>query len=120
MGLEQGVGEAHLVPEVGEADRRAPDKYSSCTIREIGTLRRRRTRVAIYRLATALRYPPLKLVSTALQSTATRTNRARDEGLAPQVRMQEPRREPAADPFQHDPTRSYTGPTYPGGTSIGF
>lgn len=59
--------------------------------------------IAVYRVATALSYPPLKLVADALkisQSTATRLiSRARDAGLAPEVRIQEPRRAPAVDPF---------------------
>lgn len=84
--------------------------------------------IAIYRVATALSYPPLKLVSDTLkisQSTATRImSRARDSGLAPEVRIQEPRRAPAVDPYfpgsgPYDPSRPYTGPSSPGGPSIG-
>jgi hypothetical protein len=78
--------------------------------------------IAVYRVATALSYPPLKLVSDTLrisQSTATRLmNRARDSGLAPEVRIQEPRRAPAVDPYS-DPTRPHTGPSGSGGPSIG-
>ncbi|HYI50021.1 MAG TPA: hypothetical protein VEX42_00465 [Microbacterium sp.] len=59
--------------------------------------------IAIYRVATALSYPPLKLVSDTLkisQSTATRfMSRARKVGLAPEVRIQEPRRAPAVDRY---------------------
>ncbi|WP_345802960.1 hypothetical protein AAIB33_07730 [Microbacterium sp. AZCO] len=80
--------------------------------------------VAVYRVATALSYPPLKLVSDTLkisQSTATRImTRARDEGLAPEVRIQEPRRAPAVDPFQHDWRRPHTGPSRPSGPSLGM
>lgn len=83
--------------------------------------------VAIYRVATALSYPPLKLVSDTLQvsqSTATRImSRARDDGLAPEIRIQEPRRAPAVDPYSpgqaYDPSRPYAGPSGPGGPSIG-
>ena len=84
--------------------------------------------IAIYRVATALSYPPLKLVSDTLkisQSTATRImSRARDIGLAPEVRIQEPRRAPAVDPYfpgsgPYDPSRPHTGPASPGGPSIG-
>jgi hypothetical protein len=76
----------------------------------------------VYRVATALSYPPLKLVADTLrisQSTATRImSRARDSGLAPEVRIQEPRRAPAVDPFRH-PGGPITGPGQPGGPSIG-
>lgn len=79
--------------------------------------------IAVYRVATALSYPPLKLVSDTLQisqSTATRLmSRARDSGLAPEVRIQEPRRAPAVDPY-FDPARPHTGPERPGGPSIGL
>ena len=84
--------------------------------------------IAIYRVATALSYPPLKLVSDTLkisQSTATRfMSRARDVGLAPEVRIQEPRRAPAVDPYfpgfgPYDPSRPHSGPSSPGGPSIG-
>ena len=79
--------------------------------------------IAVYRVATALSYPPLKLVSDTLrisQSTATRLmSRARDSGLAPEVRIQEPRRAPAVDPY-FDPRSPHTGPARPGGPSIGL
>ena len=80
--------------------------------------------VAIYRVATALSYPPLKLVSDTLkisQSTATRImSRARDSGLAPEVRIQEPRRAPAVDRYfpgtgPYDPSQPHRGPANPGG-----
>ncbi|MEU1972840.1 hypothetical protein ABZ477_14380 [Microbacterium sp. NPDC019599] len=78
--------------------------------------------VAVYRVATALSYPPLKLVADTLdisQSTATRLmSRARDSGLAPEVRIQEPRRAPAVDPFLHR-SGPITGSGRPGGPSIG-
>jgi hypothetical protein len=78
--------------------------------------------IAVYRVATAISYPPLKLVSDTLkisQSTATRfMTRARDAGLAPEVRIQEPRRAPAVDPY-NDPSRPHYGPSGPGGPSIG-
>ena len=79
--------------------------------------------IAVYRVATAISYPPLKLVSDTLkisQSTATRLmTRARDAGLAPEVRIQEPRRAPAVDPY-NDPSRPHYGPSRPGGPSIGL
>lgn len=79
--------------------------------------------ISVYRVATALSYPPLKLISDTLrisQSTATRLmSRARDTGLAPDVRIQEPRRAPAVDPY-NDPSRPHTGPAHPGGPSIGL
>lgn len=79
--------------------------------------------IAVYRVATALSYPPLKLVSDTLrisQSTATRfMSRARDSGLAPEVRIQEPRRAPAVNPY-FDPSRPHTGPSRPSGPSIGL
>lgn len=78
--------------------------------------------IAVYRVAAALSYPPLKLVSDTLgisQSTATRLmSRARDDGLAPEVRIQEPRRAPAVDPY-FDPSRPHPGLTHPGGPSVG-
>ena len=78
--------------------------------------------IAVYRVATALSYPPLKLVSDTLrisQSTATRLmSRARDSGLAPEVRIQEPRRAPAVNPY-FDPSRPHAGPARPGGPSVG-
>jgi hypothetical protein len=78
--------------------------------------------IAVYRVATAISYPPLKLVSDTLQisqSTATRLmTRARDAGLAPEVRIQEPRRAPAVDPY-NDPSRPLYGPAGAGGPSIG-
>lgn len=74
--------------------------------------------ISVYRVATALSYPPLKLVADTLQisqSTATRLmSRARDSGLAPEVRIQEPRRAPAVDPYS-----PHQGPAQPGGPSIG-
>lgn len=74
--------------------------------------------ISVYRAATALSYPPLKLVADTLQisqSTATRLmSRARDSGLAPEVRIQEPRRAPAVDPCS-----PHQGPAQPGGPSIG-
>ncbi|WP_404433891.1 hypothetical protein LG299_05125 [Microbacterium lacus] len=77
---------------------------------------------AVYRVATAISYPPLKLVADTLevsQSTATRLmTRARDAGIAPEVRIQEPRRAPAVDPY-NDPTRPHYGPSGTGGPSIG-
>ena len=83
--------------------------------------------IAIYRAATAISYPPLKLVADTLkisQSTATRLmTRARDAGLAPEVRIQEPRRAPAVDPYNpgrpYDPAAPHAGPSGPGGPSIG-
>jgi hypothetical protein len=83
--------------------------------------------IAVYRVATAISYPPLKLVADTLQisqSTATRLmSRARDSGLAPEVRIQEPRRAPAVDPYNpggsYDPTAPHHGPFQPGGASIG-
>ena len=83
--------------------------------------------IAIYRAATAISYPPLKLVADTLkisQSTATRLmTRARDAGLAPEVRIQEPRRAPAVDPYNpgrpYDPAAPHTGPSGPGGPTIG-
>ena len=84
--------------------------------------------IAVYRVATAISYPPLKLVSDTLkisQSTATRLmTRARDAGLAPEVRIQEPRRAPAVDPYNpgrpYDPSAPHVGPSGPGGPSIGL
>jgi len=84
--------------------------------------------IAIYRVATALSYPPLKLVSDTLkisQSTATRfMSRARKVGLAPEVGIQEPRRAPTVDRYfpgfgPYDPSRPHSGPSSPGGPSIG-
>jgi DNA-binding transcriptional ArsR family regulator len=83
--------------------------------------------IAVYRIATAISYPPLKLVADTLkisQSTATRLmTRARDAGLAPEVRIQEPRRAPAVDPYNpgrpYDPAAPHAGPSGPGGPSIG-
>ncbi|MDQ7880320.1 hypothetical protein Q9R08_20195 [Microbacterium sp. QXD-8] len=83
--------------------------------------------ISVYRVATAISYPPLKLVADTLQisqSTATRLmSRARDSGLAPEVRIQEPRRAPAVDPYNpgkpNDPAAPHQGPTQPGGPSIG-
>lgn len=82
--------------------------------------------IAVYRVATAISYPPLKLISDTLkisQSTATRLmTRARDAGLAPEVRIQEPRRAPAVDPYnplRPHATGPYYGPSGPGGPSIG-
>ena len=79
--------------------------------------------ISVYRVATAISYPPLKLVADTLrisQSTATRLmTRARDAGLAPEVRIQEPRRAPAVDPY-NDPSRPHYGPSRPGGPSIGL
>lgn len=76
--------------------------------------------VTVYRVATALSFPPLKLVADTLrisQSTATRImSRARDLGLAPEVRIQEPRRAPAVDPYGAGPL---SGPSGPGGPSPG-
>ncbi|MDL9981203.1 hypothetical protein [Microbacterium candidum] len=76
--------------------------------------------VTVYRIATALSFPPLKLVADTLrisQSTATRImSRARDLGLAPEVRIQEPRRAPAVDPYG---TGLLYGPSGPGGPSLG-
>ncbi|MGX5770577.1 hypothetical protein ACWKWN_07485 [Microbacterium trichothecenolyticum] len=83
--------------------------------------------ISVYRVATAISYPPLKLVADTLQisqSTATRLmSRARDSGLAPEVRIQEPRRAPAVDPYNpgrpFDPAAPHHGPSQPGGPSIG-
>jgi hypothetical protein len=83
--------------------------------------------IAVYRVATAISYPPLKLVADTLQisqSTATRLmSRARDSGMAPEVRIQEPRRAPAVDPYNpgrsYDPTAPHPGSSQPGGPSIG-
>lgn len=84
--------------------------------------------IAVYRVATAISFPPLKLVADTLQisqSTATRLmSRARDSGLAPEVRIQEPRRAPAVDPYNpgrpFDPAAPHPGPAQPGGPSIGL
>ncbi len=80
--------------------------------------------VAVYRVATALSFPPLKLVADTLrisQSTATRLmSRARESGIAPEIRLQEPRRAPAIDPYGHDPSRPYRAPGTPGGPSMGL
>jgi hypothetical protein len=84
--------------------------------------------ISVYRVATAISFPPLKLVADTLQisqSTATRLmSRARDSGLAPEVRIQEPRRAPAVDPYNpgrpFDPAAPHPGPTQPGGPSIGL
>lgn len=65
--------------------------------------------ISVYRVATAISFPPLKLVADTLQisqSTATRLmSRARDSGLAPEVRIQEHRRAPAVDLY--NPGRPY-------------
>ncbi|MGN6221864.1 MAG: hypothetical protein ACTHNQ_20385 [Microbacterium sp.] len=84
--------------------------------------------ISVYRVATAISFPPLKLVADTLQisqSTATRLmSRARDSGLAPEVRIQEPRRAPAVDPYNPgrplDPAAPQPGPAQPGGPSIGL
>ncbi|WP_229382775.1 hypothetical protein [Microbacterium allomyrinae] len=84
--------------------------------------------IAVYRVATAISFPPLKLVADTLQisqSTATRLMKsARDAGLAPEVRIQEPRRAPAFDPYnpgrRYDPSAPHAGPSQPGGPSIGL
>lgn len=86
-----------------------------------------RAAIAVFRVATAISYPPLKLVAHTLQisqSTATRLmSRARDSGLAPEVRTQEPRRAPAVDPYNPgrplDPAAPHQGPAQSGGPSIG-
>ena len=83
--------------------------------------------IAVYRVATAISYPPLKLVADTLkisQSTATRLMiRACEAGVAPEVRIQEPRRAPAVDPYNpgrpYDPSAPRVGPAQPGGPSIG-
>ncbi len=83
--------------------------------------------IAVYRVATAISYPPLKLVADTLQisqSTATRLmSRARDSGPAPEIRVQEPRRAPAVDPYNpgrpYDPAAPHSGPPQAGGPSIG-
>jgi uncharacterized protein (DUF2267 family) len=83
--------------------------------------------IAVYRVATAISYPPLKLVADTLQisqSTATRLmSRARDSGMAPEVRIQEPRRAPAVDPYNpagsYDPAAPHLGSSQHGGPSIG-
>lgn len=79
--------------------------------------------VAIYRVATALSFPPLKLVADTLkisQSTATRLmSRARELGIAPDIRLQEPRRAPAINPYGHDPSLLYQAPGAPDGPSLG-
>lgn len=71
--------------------------------------------ISVYRVATALSYPPLKLVADTLeisQSTATRLmSRARDSGLAPEVRIQEPRRAPAVDPYSPNQGPAQPGPS---------
>ncbi|MEU2203112.1 hypothetical protein AB0P19_04120 [Microbacterium oleivorans] len=74
--------------------------------------------VAIYRVAGAISFPPLKLVADTLhtsQSTATRLmDRARTDGVAPEVRLQEPRRAPAVDPFEGiGPFTGHGAPTTP-------
>lgn len=81
--------------------------------------------VAVYRVGTALSFPPLKLVADTLkisQSTATRLmSRARELGIAPEIRLQEPRRAPAIDPFSSGPTApQYGGPGAPEGPSRGL
>lgn len=83
--------------------------------------------IAVYRVASAISYPPLKLVADTLQvsqSTATRLmSRARDSGLAPEVRIQEPRRAPAVDPYNpgrhFDPAAPHRGSAQPGGRRLG-
>lgn len=83
--------------------------------------------IAVYRVATAISYRPLKLISDTLQisqSTATRLmSRARESGLAPEVRIQEPRRAPAVDPYNpgrpYDPAAPHSVPGQAGGPSIG-
>ncbi|MFK4804338.1 hypothetical protein ACI3KX_00585 [Microbacterium sp. ZW CA_36] len=119
VGAEHG-GEPHRIPvreflsRVLAQEERAP----------LETLH---AAIAVYRVAMAISYPPLKLVADTLrtsQSTATRLmNRARDSGLAPEVRIQEPRRAPAVDPYNpgrpYDPTAPHYGPSGPGGPSIG-
>lgn len=120
--------------DVGAEDGDKPDRIP---VREfLSRLRGREERepleslyaaISVYRVATALSYPPLKLVADTLQvsqSTATRLmSRARDSGLAPEVRIQEPRRAPAVDPYNpgmpFDPGAPHQGPTQPGGPSIG-
>lgn len=70
--------------------------------------------IAVYRVATAISSPSLKLVSDTLkisQSTATGLmTGARDAGLAPEVRIQEARWAPAVDPY-NDPSRRHVGPS---------
>ncbi len=82
--------------------------------------------ISVYRVETAISCPPLKLVADTVrisQSTATRLmSRARDSGLAPEVRIQEPRRAPAVDPYNPgrplDPGAPHRGSAQPGGPSI--
>ncbi|WP_240638610.1 hypothetical protein [Microbacterium sp. ABRD28] len=79
--------------------------------------------ISVYSVATAISYPPLKLVADTLQisqSTATRLmSRARDSGLAPEIRIQEPRRAPAVDPYNpggfYNPTAPHFGSPDPKG-----
>jgi hypothetical protein len=108
----------------GEFDRVPVQEFLSRVMAEEGReqLEQLYAAIAVYRVATAISYPPLKLVSDTLQisqSTATRLmTRARDAGLAPEVRIQEPRRAPAVDPY-NDPSRPHYGPSGPGGPSLG-
>lgn len=112
----------------GEFDRIPVQEFLSRVMAEEGReqLEQLYAAIAVYRVATAISYPPLKLVSDTLQisqSTATRLmTRARDAGLAPDVRIQEPRRAPAVDPYnplRPHATGPYYGPSGPGGPSIG-
>jgi hypothetical protein len=108
----------------GEFDRVPVQEFLSRVMAEEGReqLEQLYAAIAVYRVATAISYPPLKLVSDTLQisqSTPTRLmTRARDAGLAPEVRIQEPRRAPAVDPY-NDPSRPHYGPSGPGGPSLG-
>ena len=119
VGAEDG-GEPHRIPVRDFLSRvRAHEERSP-----LETLH---AAISVYRVAMAISYPPLKLVADTLstsQSTATRLmNRARDSGLAPEVRIQEPRRAPAVDPYNpgrpYDPAAPHSGLSQPGGPSIG-
>lgn len=83
-----------------------------------------RDAVAIYRVATALSFPPLKLVADTLgisQSTATRVMKsARESGVAPEIRLQEPRRAPAIDPFGWNPNGPHASGAGREGPSLGL
>lgn len=116
-------------PDGGERNRIPVREYLSRVRAQEGreAMESLHAAIAVYRVATAISYPPLKLVADTLQisqSTATRLmGRARDSGLAPEVRIQEPRRAPAVDPYNpggpYDPTAPHHGPSQPGGPSIG-
>lgn len=61
---------------------------------------------------------PLGKITDAFSAAIRLMSRARDEGLAPEVRIQEPRRAPAVDPY-FDPSHPHTAPSRPSGPAIG-